>query len=48
MSDTTFSRINFSVELGDEVTDIDMVVSTTWYDSRLRYIKPRFGQGFEI
>jgi len=31
------------IELGDEVTDIDLVVSTTWYDSRFKDIKPRFG-----
>ena len=36
-----------SVELGDEITDVDLVVSTSWYDSRLKGIKPRFGKGFK-
>ena len=40
--------MNISVELGDEITDVDLVVSTSWYDMRLKSIKPRFGKGFEI
>ena len=40
--------MNISVELGDEITDVDLVVSTSWYDSRLKVMKPRFGKGFEI
>ena len=44
---SSFYRIFFSVELGDEITDVDLVVSTSWYDSRLKGIKPRFGKGFK-
>ena len=40
--------INISVELGDEITDVDLVVSTSWYDMRLKDIEPRFGKGFKI